>query len=56
MFFISKNLRNFANEYPPYTATCIGGGKLVNIQLITINSKQNNNINQRIIQIEKWKK
>ena len=56
MFFISKNLRNFANDYPPYTVICIGRDKLVNIQLIAINSKQNNSINQHIIQIEKWKK
>ena len=46
MFVISKKIRNFANHYPPYMKTCVGGGKMVNSQLVTNNSKFKNSINQ----------
>ena len=27
MFVIPKKIRNFANHYPPYMETCVGGVK-----------------------------
>ncbi len=46
MFVISKKIRIFANHYPPYMETCVGGGKMVNNQLVAKNSKFKNSINQ----------
>ena len=39
MFINPKKVRIFANHYPPYMKTRVGGGKMVNNQLVTENSK-----------------